>query len=159
MVLDAWCYALSDEILNNGIPSATTTTMEVDDGGSSSNGSGDEYPKIISILSQDWALTNQERKQTLQFLKNCNNNNNKNNVSSYYAKDSVHQSFSDTECWLPTYIARKTFGMRGMKEDRHVTIRSCVNEFMKQQTQTKKQTSTQHKNNNDNNILIPFPYE
>ena len=107
-------------------------------------------------------MTNQEHKQTLQFLKNCNNNNN-NNVSSYYAKDSVHQSFSDTECWLPTYIARKTFGMRGRKEDRHVTIRSCVNEFRKQ-TQTQQTTGTQQNNddtnnNNDNNILIPFPYK
>ncbi|OEU05839.1 hypothetical protein FRACYDRAFT_266813 [Fragilariopsis cylindrus CCMP1102] len=161
MVLDAWCYALSDEILNNGI---SISVVDVDD--DDDDQAQQQYPKIISILSQDWALTNQERKQTLQFLKNCHNNNNNNNVYSYYAKDSVHQSFSDTECWLPTYIARKTFGMRGMKEDRHITIRSCVNEFIKQQTSTQEQTtSTQHKNNeddnnnNNSNILIPFPYK
>ncbi|OEU19515.1 hypothetical protein FRACYDRAFT_235572 [Fragilariopsis cylindrus CCMP1102] len=161
MVLDAWCYALSDEILNNGI-SISISVVDDDDDDDDEQQAQQQYPKIISILSQDWALTNQERKQTLQFLKNCNNN----NVSSYYAKDSVHQSFSDTECWLPTYIARKTFGMRGMKEDRHITIRSCVQEFIKQtQTSTQEQTTgTQqnnddNNNNNDNNILIPFPYK
>jgi len=170
MVLDAWCFALSDEVLNNGIINIPT---KLKDG-------GDEFPpppnqtKIISILSQDWALTNSESKQTLQFLNNCNSGNsnnsnsssttarsNNNNVYSYYARNSVHQSFSDTECWLPTFIARK-LGCRGMKEDRHITIRSCVKEFISQ-TQTQTQTQTQNNlNDNDNqnnNILIPFPYK
>jgi hypothetical protein len=170
MVLDAWCYALSDEVLNNGINYNGISSATVVGGGGvdgddeqqqqSLSSSPTLNPKIISILSQDWALTNNERKQTLQFLKNCNNNEDNNNVYSYYAKDSVHQSFSDTECWLPTYIARKMFSSRGMKEDRHITIRSCVKEFIQQQTtQTQNGDDNNNDNDNDNNILIPFPYK
>ena len=201
LVLDAWCFALPDAVLNRGITTVTTngnttatttTTTSV-----STNGSRSNHPtaatapprpvsttKVISILSEDWAFTNREREQTLQFLRNCGpcrssqekeeeTPTTENHVHSYYAQNSVHQSFSDTECYLPTFVSRKLHN-RGPQEPRHTTIRACVHEFLKQQqVQPQQQTSSsssststitrneEDKNNDDDKEhttrLIPFP--
>lgn len=165
-VLDAWNFGLSDKVLNKGIPASTVST---------SDDENNYYPTIISVLSENWALTNPEREQTLQFLRNCQHshcstppttttattrshpsNTKKTNVFSYYAKHSVHQSVSDSECYLPS-VAAKKIQNRGLSEQRHQTINAVVREFVKQQTNAN--TNNDNNENGDDNILIPFPLQ
>ena len=105
--LDAWNFPLSDDINGRGIPSTVSIP-------------------ILSIISEEW-LTNPEVEPLKEFLRNsqphCL-------LYSYYAKNSMHQSFSDTQSWVPTPIAVQNEN-RGPQEDRHVTIRASVEGFSK----------------------------
>ena len=105
--LDAWNFPLSDKINGQGIPSTASIP-------------------ILSIISEEW-LTNPEVEPLKEYLRNsqphCE-------LHSYYAKNSMHQSFSDTQSWAPTPIAVQNEN-RGPKEDRHVTIRASVEGFSK----------------------------
>ena len=111
-VCDTWNFALSDEIISKGIPKTTTTT--------------NVSPPILSVISNEW-VSNPEVEPLKEFLRqsqpHCG-------VTSYYAKNSMHQSFSDTEAWLPTSLA-VSFENRGQGEERHVTIRAVVSAFSK----------------------------
>ena len=120
-VLDAWNFALSDAILARGIPS-------VDNNNNAGNNAGNNGPPILSILSEEWALTNPEREQLMVFLRNSRKSCKRIRIDSYYAMHSVHQSVSDTEAWLPT-IASKAFENRGPLEKRHATIRAVTSAF------------------------------
>ncbi len=108
-VCDTWNFALSDEILSKGIPKTK-----------------DVSPPILSVISNEW-VPNPEVEPLKEFLRqsqpHCG-------VTSYYAKHSMHQSFSDTEAWLPTSLA-VSFENRGQGEERHVTIRAVVSAFSK----------------------------
>lgn len=104
--LDAWNFPLSDAINAKGIPSSASIP-------------------ILSILSEEW-LTHPEIEPLKEFLRNTPNC----RLHSYYAKNSMHQSFSDTQSWVPTPMAIKNEN-RGPNEPRHVTIRAAVEGFSK----------------------------
>jgi len=127
-VFDAWNFALSDAILARGIPSVDNNDNdnENDNDNDNDNDNGSSGPPILSILSEEWALTNPEREQLMVFLRNSRKSCKR--IDSYYAMHSVHQSVSDTEAWLPT-IASKAFENRGPLEDLHVTIRAVTSAF------------------------------
>mmetsp|Transcript_2465 Transcript_2465/g.6583 ORF Transcript_2465/g.6583 Transcript_2465/m.6583 type:complete len:456 (+) Transcript_2465:575-1942(+) len=114
-VFDAWNFALPDQVLNKGIPVPSNPTE-----------ARNSVPVVVSILSEDWHRTSLEVEQTLQFLRNCQPS----TTHSYFARDSVHQSVSDTESFLPSVLARK-LGNRGPSELRHRTINAMVWEFVK----------------------------
>lgn len=128
-VLDAWAFSLHDEALDRGMPA-----MSLNDG----NGTP-SFP-ILSVISKGWT-TNRETAQLAQFLERCSSpplphggnvgvGNCHNAVFSYYAENSVHQSFSDCEAWLPTWIATRLYN-RGRHEQRHETIRSVARAWRK----------------------------
>ena len=120
--LDSWNFPLSDEILSKGIPNTHATAA--DNNNDADTPATTANAPILSIVSEEW-LTNPEIDFLKEFLLNsrphCS-------VDSYYAKHSVHQSFSDSQAWLPNPIAT-AFENRGPKEDRHVTIRAVVGAF------------------------------
>eukprot|EP00536_Pseudo-nitzschia_multiseries_P004281 jgi/Psemu1/187689/e_gw1.70.38.1 len=155
-VFDAWNFALSDQVLNKGIPAPTNTRTP---GTTASNGDGNAAPVVISILSEDWDQTNPEKEQTLQFLRNCPPG----TTHSYCAKDSVHQSVSDTEAYLPSMAARKLMN-RGPLEPRHQTINAMVKEFVKQTKGTGNGNGNGNCNGDNNSqdgdeILIKLPLQ
>jgi hypothetical protein len=129
-VLDAWAFSLKEDVVQQGLtPKQRQSVAKRNDG---------PFP-LLSIISEDW-ITNSETEHLKEFLSNSvdhNNNNNKDdqiqdgkqrhhhNVYSYYARNSVHQSFSDSEAWFPSWIARRA-GNRGPHEKRHDTIRTVV---------------------------------
>ena len=104
--LDAWNFPLSDAINAKGIPSTASIP-------------------ILSILSEEW-VTHPEIQPLQEFLRNSSTC----QLHSYYAKNSMHQSFSDTQSWVPTPMAIKNEN-RGPNERRHVTIRAAVEAFSK----------------------------
>lgn len=108
-VCDTWNFALSEAIVAKGIPKTK-----------------DVSPPILSVISNEW-VPNPEVEPLKEFLRqsqpHCE-------VTSYYAKNSMHQSFSDTEAWMPTSLA-VSFENRGEGEERHVTIRAVVSAFSK----------------------------
>jgi platelet-activating factor acetylhydrolase len=90
-IMDVWAFSLEDKVLDQGVPLPT-----------------------VHVLSEDW-ITNPETAQVDQFLQNCPK------LSSFYAPNSVHASFSDAVSWLPRVIGSKLY-LRGKKEQTHVTI-------------------------------------
>jgi hypothetical protein len=94
-MLDPWAFSLTDQVLEKGL----------------------SLP-LLSILSESWT-TNSETKQALELLENSQQ------VISLYAPNSFHQSFSDTSCWLPSFVARKMY-QRAPAEKRHETIRATA---------------------------------
>ena len=69
---------------------------------------------------------NPERQQIIEFLQNSDDN----EIHSYVAEHSLHQSFSDSEAWFPSPIAKRVYN-RGKKEARHATIRGVVDAWGK----------------------------
>jgi len=92
-VLDPWCFSLPDQSLNQGV---STTPL-------------------LSVLSARWGH-GPESSAVRRFLKNSDVG----TLTSLYAPRSVHQSFSDTYCWLPGFVSRR-MGMRGRGEGMHDT--------------------------------------
>ena len=155
-VYDAWNTALSDRVLEDGLGGN-------DNGNGNGNGidySNREAPlEILSVLSEGWATVNPEREQTLEFLRNCNSL--KTNVRSCYAKESLHQSISDTEAYVPTFAATK-LANRGKGEPRHRTIRAVVREISKftnpaSTPERKRDDETESDGDDDDSVLVPFP--
>ncbi|VEU38665.1 unnamed protein product [Pseudo-nitzschia multistriata] len=140
MVFDAWNFSLSDEVLNRGISIPSSPT-----------GSTTAAPTIVSVLSEQWERTNPEKEQTLQFLRNCPPS----TTYSYLARDSVHQSISDTECYLPSIVARKLENL-GPSEERHQTVRAVVEEFVRR-TKSSGNDCSSKKRGSDDNTLIELP--
>ncbi len=146
-VFDAWNYPLPDSVLNTGL-------------GASSSSSSQNTPvttppiEILSVLSESWATTSPEREQTLQFLRNCDSTTTR--VRSCYARDSVHQSVSDTEAYVPT-VASQKIGNRGKGEPRHRTIRAIVEEIAGF-AETKKAANEKSEIDQDR-VLVPFPLQ
>mmetsp|Transcript_30607 Transcript_30607/g.50548 ORF Transcript_30607/g.50548 Transcript_30607/m.50548 type:complete len:411 (-) Transcript_30607:236-1468(-) len=105
-ILDPWCFALPDTALQKGIVTAP----------------------VLSVLSEDWT-TNRETAQALVLLENSSRDN---IVASLWAPGTVHQSFSDTNSWLPSFVAKKMV-MRGAEEERFETPRevakTCASHF------------------------------
>jgi pimeloyl-ACP methyl ester carboxylesterase len=152
MALDAWAFALQEHVIQQGLVLSPRQPHDDDY-------SHQPFP-LLSIISEDW-ITNPETTQIVQFLQNTtrnyqeHQNNDRNNlVFSYYAANSVHQSFSDTEAWFPSFIAKRVEN-RGPKESRHVTIRAAVQAW-KQILATTSTTATATATTMDG-ILKPFP--
>lgn len=134
-VFDAWNFALSDKVLQEGL---STETVGID---------------VLSVLSEGWT-TNSERAQTLEFLKRCDPN----STRSMYARDSVHQSVSDTEAYLPSWAATRVAN-RGTNEPRHRTIRALVEEIAKFTNGEKiDQKDCENENDETESVLVPFPF-
>ena len=125
-VFDAWNFAMPDSVLSRGLGKK---------GASDSSSTNTAPLEIVSILSETWATKGPERKYTLEFLKNCDSSNC--NVKSYYSKDSVHQSVSDTEAFVPSFAAQR-IGNRGKGEPRHRTIRAMVEEISQFTSRTRR---------------------
>jgi len=157
-VYDAWNTVLSDRVLEDGLG-----------GNDNDKGNGKDYNtreaplEILSVLSEGWATGNSEREQTLKFLRNCKSP--ETNVRSCYAKESLHQSISDTEAYVPSVAARK-LGNRGKGEPRHRTIRAVVREISKftnpaSTAERKRDDETETDENDgeddDDSVLVPFP--
>ena len=115
-VFDAWNFAMPDSVLSKGLGN----TKPLD-----SSSMNPKPLEIVSVLSETWATKGPERKYTLEFLNNCDSSNC--NVKAYFCKDSVHQSVSDTEAFVPSFAAQR-IGNRGKGEPRHRTIRAMVEE-------------------------------
>ncbi len=133
-VFDAWNFAMPDSVLSRGLGNTKTST--------DSSLMNPEPLEIVSVLSETWATKGPERKYTLEFLKKCDSSNC--NVKSYFCKDSVHQSVSDTEAFVPSFAAQR-IGNRGKGEPRHRTIRAMVEEvaqFTSSSTTTSSSTSS-----------------
>jgi pimeloyl-ACP methyl ester carboxylesterase len=99
-LLDCWAFSLEEEVLEAGIPDTLPT---------------------LSVLSEAW-LTNPETAQVQQLLQHSSE---QQLVTSLYAPNSLHVSFSDPVNWLPGFMLRK-LRMRGKKEKGHETIRSVA---------------------------------
>jgi hypothetical protein len=176
-VIDSWNFALSDAILAMGIPSVDDNessnssddeqllVFHDDDESSSDNDNDDgdtntlsssSGPPILSVLSEEWALTNPEREGLLVFLRNSRHACKR--IDSYYAKHSVHQSVSDTEAWLPT-IAAKSFINRGPLEGRHVTIRAVTSAFARHSGIVVASSDGATGSVSTGGTLVPFPIE
>jgi dienelactone hydrolase len=146
-VYDAWNTALSDRVLEDGLDGKCKDYTQ-------------EAPlEILSVLSEGWVTGNPEREQTLKFLRNCRSP--ETNVRSCYARESLHQSISDTEAYVPSFAARK-LGNRGRGEPRHRTIRAVVREISKftnpASTAGRKHDDEIETDENDHDsVLVPFP--
>eukprot|EP00980_Cylindrotheca_fusiformis_P013284 scaffold3376_cov64-Cylindrotheca_fusiformis.AAC.1 len=105
-MFDPWAFALDDEtIQERGIPKSIS---------------------ILSILSENWAMTNPETQQILELHHpNVKDENDDDPLLLYYMPRSVHPSFSDAGWWLPRFLTRR-MGLRGTKERRYETIQSCA---------------------------------
>jgi pimeloyl-ACP methyl ester carboxylesterase len=99
-LLDCWAFSLEEEVVQAGIPDTLPT---------------------LSVLSEAW-LTNPETAQVQQLLQHSSE---QQLVTSLYAPNSLHVSFSDPVNWLPGFMLRK-LRMRGKKEKGHETIRSVA---------------------------------
>jgi platelet-activating factor acetylhydrolase len=110
-MLDPWAFSLTNQVLEKGL----------------------SVP-LLSILSESWT-TNSETKQTLELLANSQR------LISLYVPNSVHQSFSDTSCWLPSFVARKMY-QRAATEKRHDTIRATAEACVAHIRQTMKDTNS-----------------
>ena len=136
-VFDAWNFALPESVLTKGLESSPTTP-------------------ILSVLSETWATTSPEREQTLEFLRHCDS------ARSCYARNSVHQSVSDTESYVPSFAAQR-IGNRGKKEPRHRTVRALVKEiakFTKDGESVGKNEIDDNTNDDDDEVvLVPFPFQ
>ena len=96
VVLDAWAFALSDEIISRGLPTPT-----------------------LSILSEGWTrTTNEELPQIQDLLRNSAGLR-----SSLHIPGTVHQSHSDTPNWTPKFMSQRV-GSRGSERlhDAHRAI-------------------------------------
>lgn len=132
-ICDPWNFPLTDEISNKGIPKAKNQTS---------------MPPILSVISEEW-VTNPEVEPLKEYLRASQSNGCP--VQSYYAKNSVHVSFSDTEAWFPNFMAK-----RGDGEEAHVTIRAVVSAFSK----TTGIGSGENKNKEGSlEALVEFPFE
>jgi pimeloyl-ACP methyl ester carboxylesterase len=94
-LLDPWAFSMTNQALEKGLP----------------------LP-LLSIFSESWTKSS-ETKHALELLANSQR------AISLYAPNSVHQSFSDTSCWLPSFVARKMY-QRAATEGRHQTIRATA---------------------------------
>ncbi|KAG7358482.1 acetylhydrolase [Nitzschia inconspicua] len=110
LVMDSWAFALTEDVVQQGLSKNDKTKI-----------------KILSIISEDWEQNNVERLEVAEFLKSSEANTN-NHILSMVAPNAVHQSFSDSEAWFPSFVARQARN-RGKGEDRHVTIRATVQEW------------------------------
>jgi len=135
-VFDPWNFPLTNEITSKGIPK-------------SSNHRG--VQNVLSVMSENWVFKNPEHKAALEFLKNIDP---AINVSSYYAKNSVHQSVSDTEAFLPS-VAAKKIDNRGPEEQRHETIRALVREISKL---TRAGKESNYEGGNVDDLFVPLPH-
>jgi platelet-activating factor acetylhydrolase len=105
-VLDSWAFALQEQVVQEGLKKRL---------------GNDELP-FLSIISEGWT-TNPETQQIVEFLQNSLSDHVK--IHSFVAQHSVHQSFSDSEAWFPSPVAKRVYN-RGKKEPRHETIRGVV---------------------------------
>lgn len=97
-ILDPWCFSLPEEALDEGV----------------------SVP-LLSVLSSQWP-TGREFPQVVQCLESSNTTADGGGATeSLWAPRAVHQSFSDTYCWLPGFVTKR-MGMRGKKEKRHETV-------------------------------------
>jgi hypothetical protein len=107
MVMDAWAFALSDKVVKQGLSTNTDSPLD-----------------IMSVISEDWEQHNSERQYIADFFQNSSANHH-HRIQSWVASNAVHQSFSDSEAWFPSLVARQVRN-RGKGEGRHVTIRAVV---------------------------------
>jgi Cofactor assembly of complex C subunit B, CCB2/CCB4/Platelet-activating factor acetylhydrolase, isoform II len=107
LVMDSWAFALSPDVVQQGLSKNDKTPLN-----------------ILSVISEDWEQHNPERLPIAEFLDSSQANPN-NHIQSMVAPRAVHQSFSDSEAWFPSLVARQVRN-RGKGEDRHVTIRGVV---------------------------------
>ncbi|KAG7341571.1 acetylhydrolase [Nitzschia inconspicua] len=110
LVMDSWAFALTEDVVQRGLSKNDKTQIN-----------------ILSIISEDWEQNNVERLEVAEFLQSLEANTN-NHILSMVAPNAVHQSFSDSEAWFPSLVARQARN-RGKGEDRHVTIRATVQEW------------------------------
>jgi len=100
-LLDTWAFPLSDAVLNQGIPNLP----------------------VLSIFSESWTK-NRETSKVIQLLESTKDSN------ILWAPNTVHQSFADTGCWLPSPLAKRMH-MRGKQEPKHEfsasVAHACVN--------------------------------
>ncbi|KAL3905471.1 MAG: hypothetical protein SGILL_009665, partial [Bacillariaceae sp.] len=108
---DAWAFALEENVVRQGLEKVQR------------NNNNEAKLPFLSVISEDWT-TNPERQQIDDFLQSSASNDSI-DIHSYFAHHSVHQSFSDSEAWFPSFVAKRVRN-RGKKEERHATIRAVV---------------------------------
>jgi dienelactone hydrolase len=107
MVMDAWAFALPDRVVQQGLSPNRNHPID-----------------IMSVISEDWEQHNTERQYIADFFQNSPAHQHL-RIQSFVVSNAVHQSFSDSEAWFPSFVARQVQN-RGKGEGRHVTIRAVV---------------------------------
>lgn len=158
-MLDPWAFSLEDHVLDLGLDTRQGAMP------------------VLCVISEAWTSPHHsETQQIVQCLRSTLKRQSEQQqgtptipttsaVHSYYAKNSVHQSFSDAEAWFPSWVARRVYN-RGRKEERHATVRAVAKAW--KEVAVKKVTrTTVHPNslqleenddseNNEESVLVPF---